>query len=235
MRRVVRTTISPIHNQQQRLMYGWFLFGVLMIAGYLLPSEANCQVAKSPATTVAEQNAAQPVAVLAGGCFWGVDGVFKHVKGVTSVTSGYAGGAKDTAQYETVSSGTTGHAESVEITYDPSKISYNQLLEVFFFVAHDPTELNRQGPDEGTQYRSVIFYTTDQQKKTAENYVQQLTEKKAFSDPIVTQIVPLKGFYPAEEYHQNFLERNPDNPYIVFNDLPKLDQLRKKFPALYVP
>ncbi len=165
----------------------------------------------------------------------GCDGVFKHVKGVTSVTSGYSGGAGDTAQYETVSTGTTGHAESVEIKYDPSKISYGQLLKIFFFVAHDPTELNRQGPDVGTQYRSVIFYADDAQKRIANNYIKQLTRDKAFANPIVTQVVPLKRFYPAEQYHQNFLERNPDNPYIVFNDMPKLDHLQKQFPALYTP
>ena len=177
----------------------------------------------------------QATAVLAGGCFWGVDAVFKHVKGVTGVTSGYSGGAGDTAQYETVSTGTTGHAESVKVTYDPSKISYKQLLKIFFFVAHDPTELNRQGPDQGTQYRSAIFYANDAQKRTAESYIKQLDQNKAFRDPIVTQVAPLNRFYPAEEYHQNFLVRNPDNPYIVFNDMPKLDQLRKQFPALYTP
>jgi len=154
---------------------------------------------------------------------------------VTSVTSGYSGGAGDTAQYETVSTGTTGHAESVEIKYDPSKISYDQLLNIFFFVAHDPTELNRQGPDVGTQYRSVIFYADNEQKRIANKYIKQLTRDKAFPNPIVTQVVPLKRFYPAEEYHQNFLERNPDNPYIVLNDMPKLDYLRKQFPALYTP
>jgi peptide-methionine (S)-S-oxide reductase len=182
-----------------------------------------------------QPTSAEPIAVLAGGCFWGVDGVFKHVKGVMSVTSGYSGGAGDTAQYETVSTGTTGNAESVEIKYDPSKISYAQLLKIFFFIAHDPTELNHQGPDDGTQYRSVIFYADEDQKRIAHDYIKQLTRDKAFSNPIVTQVVPLKGFYPAEEYHQNFLERNPDNPYIVFNDLPKLDHLRKRFPAFYTP
>jgi len=154
---------------------------------------------------------------------------------VTSVTSGYSGGAGDTAQYETVSTGTTGHAESVEIMYDPSKISYDQLLNIFFFVAHDPTELNRQGPDVGTQYRSVIFYADNEQKRIANKYIKELTRDKAFPNLIVTQVVPLKRFYPAEEYHQNFLERNPDNPYIVLNDMPKLDYLRKQFPALYTP
>ena len=174
-------------------------------------------------------------AVLSGGCFWGVDAVFKHVKGVVSVTSGYSGGSEKTAQYEMVSTGTTGHAESVKIVYDPSRITYQQLLKVFFFVAHNPTELNRQGPDTGTQYRSIIFYTDGEQKEIAESYIAKLDKNKAFPEPIVTEVVPLKQFYPAEDYHQNFLERNPDNPYIVYNDLPKLKQLQEQFPALYKP
>jgi peptide-methionine (S)-S-oxide reductase len=174
-------------------------------------------------------------AVLAGGCFWGVDGVFKHVKGVSKVVSGFAGGSAADAHYEIVSTGTTGHAESVEITYDPALISYQQLLQVFFFVAHDPTELNRQGPDEGTQYRSVIFYTNPEQERVADDYVAKLNREKKFSSQIVTQVVPLKGFYPAEDYHQNFLELHPDNPYIVENDLPKLRDLRRQFPQLYKP
>jgi len=172
-------------------------------------------------------------AVFSGGCFWGVDAVFKHVKGVTKVVSGYAGGAANTAQYETVSTGTTGHAESVQVTYDPSKVSYDDLLKVFFFVAHDPTELNRQGPDSGTQYRSSIFYENDAQKKMAVDYIAQLDQKRAFSKPIVTKVVPFTGFYPAEAYHQNYLELHPDQPYIVFNDLPKLDQFQKDLPGLY--
>jgi len=172
-------------------------------------------------------------AVFSGGCFWGVDAVFKHVKGVTKVVSGYAGGAANTAQYETVSTGTTGHAESVQVTYDPSKVSYDDLLKVFFFVAHDPTELNRQGPDSGTQYRSSIFYENDAQKKMADDYVAQLDQKHAFSGPIVTKVVPFTGFYPAEDYHQNYLELHPDQPYIVFNDLPKLERFQKDLPGLY--
>lgn len=175
----------------------------------------------------------QQTAVLAGGCFWGVDGVFKHVKGVKSVVSGYSGGNAGTARYETVSTGTTGHAESVKITYDPSQISYAELLRIYFSVATDPTELNRQGPDEGTQYRSVIFYSGDEQKQTALAYIDQLNKAKAFSAPIVTQVVPFKAFYPAEGYHQNYLERHPDQPYIVYNDLPKLRALQKEFPGLY--
>ncbi|HUY20168.1 MAG TPA: peptide-methionine (S)-S-oxide reductase MsrA [Candidatus Binataceae bacterium] len=177
--------------------------------------------------------ATQATAVLAGGCFWGVDAVFKHVKGVTNVVSGYAGGTVANPDYEQVSSGTTGHAESVEITYDPSKVSYHDLLKVFFMVAHNPTELDRQGPDTGTQYRSAIFYSNEQQKKIADAYIAQLDKSKAFPEPIVTQVAPLKAFYPAEGYHQNFLERHPDYPYIVVNDMPKLAELREKMPNLY--
>lgn len=172
-------------------------------------------------------------AVFAGGCFWGVDAVFKHVKGVSTVVSGYSGGSASTANYETVSTGTTGHAESVKITYNPSKISYSELLRIFFSVALDPTELNRQGPDTGTQYRSVIFYANEDQKQIATAYIARLDRGGVFRRPIVTEVVPLRAFYPAEEYHQNFLERHPDNPYIVFNDLPKLRALHKEFPDLY--
>ena len=185
-------------------------------------------------------NAADPTAqaktetaVFSGGCFWGVDGVFKHVKGVSKVVSGYAGGSVENPSYEMVSTGTTGHAESVEVTYDPSKVSYDQLLKVFFLVAHDPTELNRQGPDEGTQYRSAIFYTNEEQKRAAQKYIADLERRKAFPNPIVTQVIPFQHFYPAEDYHQNFLELHPDNPYIVANDLPKIDHLRNECPDLY--
>lgn len=173
-------------------------------------------------------------AVLAGGCFWGVEGVFEHVKGVTRVESGYAGGNADTATYGQVSSGRTGHAESVRIAYDPARISYGQLLKVFFSVAHDPTELNRQGPDTGTQYRSAIFYSNAQQKRVADGYIAQLQKAQAFPRPIVTQVAPLKGFYDAEAYHQNYLTRHPNQPYIVINDLPKIAALRQQFPAWYV-
>ena len=173
------------------------------------------------------------VAVLAGGCFWGVDAVFRHVKGVASVVSGYSGGSASTALYETVSTGTSGHAESVKITFDPSQVSYAELLRVFFSVATDPTQLNRQGPDEGTQYRSVVFYATEDQKQIALAYIDQLNRARVFRGPIVTQVVPLKAFYPAEEYHQNFLARNPTHPYIVYNDIPKLRELQKRFPDLY--
>ncbi len=160
--------------------------------------------------------------MFAGGCFWGVDAVFKHVKGVTGVTSGYSGGAAKTAQYELVGTGATGHAESVQVVYDPSQVTYGQLLKVFFSVAHDPTELNRQGPDVGTQYRSAIFYADPDQLRVAKAYVAQLDAAKAFSQPIVTQVAPLNAFYPAEDYHQNYLAHHPENMYIVINDLPKL-------------
>jgi peptide-methionine (S)-S-oxide reductase len=175
----------------------------------------------------------EQTAVFAGGCFWGVDAVFKHVKGVTEVESGYAGGAAATAHYEMVSEGATGHAESVRVRFNPSQVSYQQLLQVFFSVAHDPTQLNRQGPDSGSQYRSAIFYTDDEQRMIAQKHIQQLTAARIFSDPIVTQIVPLQQFYPAEEHHQNYLALHPYQPYIVFNDLPKVEHLRKQFPALY--
>jgi peptide-methionine (S)-S-oxide reductase len=175
----------------------------------------------------------QQTAVLSGGCFWGVQAVFQHVKGVISATSGYSGGAKKTAEYEVVSTGETGHAESVQIVYDPSQITYGELLRVFFSVAHDPTQLNRQGPDEGTQYRSSIFYSTDDQKRIAEAYIAQLDKSKVFPSPIVTKVVPLQGFYAAEAYHQNYAALHPNQPYIMFNDAPKVEHLRQEFPALY--
>ena len=171
--------------------------------------------------------------VLAGGCFWGVQAVFQHTKGVTAAISGYAGGDKQTAHYEMVGSGTTGHAESVQITFDPGKISYGRLLQIYFSVAHDPTELDYQGPDMGTQYRSAIFPTDDTQAGIAKAYIAQLDAAKAFGDKIVTTIEPGKTFYPAEGYHQDFLTRNPDYPYIVINDLPKIEALRRLFPGLY--
>ena len=172
------------------------------------------------------------VAVLAGGCFWGVEAVFERLRGVADVVSGFAGGSKMTAEYEVVSSGVTSHAESVKITYDPAIITYGQLLKVFFAVAHDPTQLNGQGPDEGAQYRSAIFYVDSEQKNVADAYIAQLTAAHVFTDPIVTAVAPLDGFYPAAEYHQNFLVRHPDAPYIVVNDVPKLRQLETRFPEL---
>jgi len=172
-------------------------------------------------------------AVLAGGCFWGVQGVFEHVRGVQKVIAGYAGGDKATAQYEIVSSGTTGHAESVKIIFDPAEISYGQILQIAFSVVHDPTQLNRQGPDVGTQYRSAIFYGDDTQKRIAEAYIGQLDNSHAYPRPIVTRVDPLKGFYPAEDYHQDYLFHNPNAPYIAFFDIPKVENFKRTFPELY--
>jgi peptide-methionine (S)-S-oxide reductase len=186
-----------------------------------------------PALDEPSGQAQSEVAVLAGGCFWGVQGVFQHVTGVSQAVSGYAGGSQATAEYETVSSGTTGHAESVQITFDPQQISYGNLLQIYFSVAHDPTELNRQGPDVGTQYRSAIFPTTDAQAQVAKAYIDQLEQAAVFKAPIVTRIEPAQTFYPAEAYHQDFLTRNPTYPYIVVNDLPKIENLKRVLPDVY--
>lgn len=172
-------------------------------------------------------------AVFAGGCFWGTEAVFEHLKGVSNVISGYSGGSASTANYEAVSSGQTEHAESIRITYDPSQISYEKLLEIYFHIAHDPTQLNRQGPDNGTQYRSAIFFTNNEQKQISEAYIARLNQTKSFAKPIVTQLVPLQSFYAAEGYHQDFIVNNPDYPYVVAHDLPKLAQLKKKYPEIY--
>jgi peptide-methionine (S)-S-oxide reductase len=172
-------------------------------------------------------------AVLAGGCFWGVQAVFEHLKGVSSVTAGYSGGRVNSPSYEMVSSGLTGHAESVSITFDPSQISYGQILMIFFSVAHDPTQLNRQGPDDGTQYRSAIFYSNDEQRRIAAAYIEQLDAAKVYPRTIVTEVVPFKAFFRAEDYHQDYLQTHTDQPYIVYNDLPKLEHLKKQFPELY--
>jgi peptide-methionine (S)-S-oxide reductase len=195
----------------------------------------------SQAVTVpaAIQVASQPITpglqtlVIAGGCFWGIEAVFEHIKGVTDAVSGYSGGSKAQADYEAVSTGATGHAEAVKVTYDPSKVSLEKLLQVFFSVAHDPTQLNRQGPDVGPQYRSAIFFADEEQARIARAYVDQLAKAKTFPRPIVTQIVKLDEFYPAEEYHQNFAEKNPTYPYIVYHDLPKVANLKREFPDLY--
>lgn len=214
---------------------GTVLAGIA-VGAFMLARVANGAAAPLPSPTVDESPSAAArteSAVFAGGCFWGIQAVFEHIKGVTKATAGYSGGTVKNPSYEEVSSGSTGHAESVEVVYDPTKITFGQLMRVFFSVALDPTELNRQGPDEGTQYRSVIFYETPEQQRLAQAYIQQLTETKAFPRPIVTQVVPFKAFYRAEEYHQDFLMHNPDNPYIVINDLPKLSNLKKEFPALY--
>ncbi|MBD2302170.1 peptide-methionine (S)-S-oxide reductase MsrA [Nostoc sp. FACHB-87] len=173
------------------------------------------------------------IAVFGGGCFWGMEAVFEHLNGVSDVVSGFSGGDAMTADYSLVSSGFTNHAESVKITYDPSKISYEQLLKIYFLVAHDPTQLNRQGPDSGRQYRSVIFFANDQQKQETQKYINQLNQQKIFDQKIVTEISPLKGFYKAEEYHQNYIARNPDSRYVVAHDLPKLAKLQATFPEIY--
>ena len=192
----------------------------------------SSSVKSTTSSSIAAENGKQ-VAILAGGCFWGVEGVFEHVKGVSEVVSGYSGGDEETANYLRVSSGETGHAESVKITYDPTQISYAQLLKIYFSVAHDPTQINRQGPDKGPQYRSAIFFTNDEQRQISASYIAQLNQSKTFSKPIATQLVPLDTFYVAEAEHQNFLVRNPTHPYIVYHDLPKLEKLRKQFPDLY--
>lgn len=177
--------------------------------------------------------AADETAVFAGGCFWGVEAVFEHVKGVKSVVSGYSGGTKATANYEMVSSGETGHAEAVKIVFDPAKVTYQQLLYVFFAVAHDPTQLNYQGPDHGTQYRSAIFYANEDQKNMAKAFIKAIDSSKALSDPVVTKLEPLKAFYDAEEYHQDYMRKNPNDRYIVVHDKPKVEALKAKFPELY--
>jgi len=207
----------------------------LVLAGVLGGQAAeNATVVPSPVIDAKlAPSKGQQTAVVSGGCFWGIQAVFAHVKGVVNATSGYAGGPAQSANYETVSTGETGHAESVQITYDPSQVTYGQLLRVFFSVAHDPTELNRQGPDEGTQYRSMISYNSDEQKKIAEAYIAQLDKAKVFPKPIVTQVVPLKAFYPAEAYHQDYAAQHPTSPYIFFNDAPKVEHLKSKFPDLY--
>ncbi len=208
---------------------------VLLVAMYARAAEGAVILPDPAANESLSAKSGQETAVFAGGCFWGVQAVFQHVKGVISATSGYSGGPSIAAEYEVVSTGTTGHAESVKVVYDPSKLTYGQLLKVFFSVAHDPTELNRQGPDTGTQYRSVIFYSSDQQKNIAQAYIAQLDQAKIFPHKIVTQVVPLKAFYPAEGYHQNYATLHPDNPYIKYNDLPKVANLQQQFPNLYRP
>jgi peptide-methionine (S)-S-oxide reductase len=187
----------------------------------------------APATDEPASGATTETAVLAGGCFWGVQGVYQHVKGVTSAVSGYAGGQADTAHYEDVSTGTTGHAESVKITFDPRRISYGKILQIYFSAVHDPTQLNYQGPDHGTQYRSAIFPANDAQAKVAEAYKAQLDAAHAFSRPVVTKVEPQASFYPAEAHHQDFLARNPDYPYIAYNDIPKVEALKRLYPDAY--
>jgi peptide-methionine (S)-S-oxide reductase len=205
-----------------------------VLAGAVACRAGSGAALPGPAADEARASApARETAVVAGGCFWGIQAVFQHVKGVVSATSGYSGGTVANPDYEAVSSGETGHAESVKVVYDPSKVTYGELLRVFFSVALDPTEVNRQGPDTGTQYRSVIFYGNDEQRRIAESYIAQLNQARVFSRPIATQVAPLKEFYPAEGYHQNYATLHPDNPYIVYNDAPKVANLRREFPDLY--
>jgi peptide-methionine (S)-S-oxide reductase len=210
--------------------------GALAVAAFAVaPSLAaeDAVIIPAPATDAQAASGIQ-TAVVAGGCFWGVQGVFQHTAGVVNAVSGYAGGSKATADYNMVSTGSTGHAESVEIKYDPGKISYGKILQIFFSVVHDPTQLNRQGPDSGTQYRSAIFTTTDEQKKVAEAYIAQLNAAKVYSKPIVTKVGPLQGFFPAEAYHQDYLTLHPNQPYIAYNDIPKVENLKKIFAENYI-
>jgi len=215
------------------------IFAALIIGGGIafwgLPSAAESAHAIPPPAHDEPENlaATSEVAVLAGGCFWGVQGVFQHLEGVTSAVSGYAGGSADTAHYDMVGTNTTGHAESVQVIFDPRRITYGRILQIYFSVAHDPTELNRQGPDVGTQYRSAIFPRNPQQARVADDYIAQLNGEHVFDVPIVTKIEPGRDFYPAENYHQDFLARNPRYPYIVINDLPKIENLKRLFPELY--
>lgn len=219
-------------------MYTAFLLGSVLL---LIGTTIACNASGASATSLPDPDLDAPLskvkgeqkAVLAGGCFWGVEAVFEHVKGVIDVKSGYSGGSADAADYRKVSTGQTGHAEAVLVTYDPSQVTYGQLLKVFFSVAHDPTELNRQGPDRGTQYRSAIFYATEEHKKIATAYIEQLNRAQVFDRPIVTQLNPLQSFHDAEAYHQDYLAQHPDEPYIVINDLPKVENLRKQLPGLY--
>jgi peptide-methionine (S)-S-oxide reductase len=210
--------------------------GALVIAAFVaMPSRAAEDAVKIPPPAADAQGSdGIQTAVLSGGCFWGVQGVFQHTAGVTSAVSGYAGGSQMTATYDQVSGGSTGHAESVQIKYDPKRISYGKILQIFFSVVHDPTQLNRQGPDSGTQYRSAIFTTSDEQKKVAEAYIAQLNAAKVYPRPIVTKVGPLQGFFAAEAYHQDYLTLHPNQPYIAYNDLPKVENLKKLFADNYV-
>jgi peptide-methionine (S)-S-oxide reductase len=228
--------MTPPSRKLGRAIRSATTFAVVLASALYASCARAGSAAALPAPVVDVAPAARPgrqTVVLAGGCFWGVQAVFQHVKGVVDATSGYAGGAASTATYELVSGGDTGHAESVRVTFDPAQVSLGQLLQVFFSVAHDPTELNRQGPDHGTQYRSAIFFTDPEQKRVADAYIAQLQRAHAFRGRIVTQVVPLAAFYPAEGYHQNYAALHPASPYIVINDAPKVAHLRELFPSLY--
>jgi peptide-methionine (S)-S-oxide reductase len=216
-------------------LYAAAIGALAITAVVVAPSLAaeDAVIIPAPATDMKPSDGIQTV-VVAGGCFWGVQGVFQHTAGIVNAVSGYAGGSKNTADYSTVSTGTTGHAESVEIKYDPHKISYGKILQIFFSVAHDPTQLNRQGPDSGTQYRSAIFTTNDEQKKVTDAYIAQLNAAKVYKKPIVTKVGPLEGFFPAEAYHQDYLTLHPNQPYIAYNDIPKVENLKKIFAENYI-
>src|ERR1700744_5493962 len=236
MSRTLKPRSFVSRSQFSRLLLCVAAIGALATAAFsatLSLAAESAVVIPAPAMDAKPSDSIQTV-VLSGGCFWGVQGVFQHTAGVVSAVSGYSGGSKATAQYEIVSTGTTGHAESVQVKYDPNKISYGKLLQIFFSVAHDPTELNRQGPDSGTQYRSAIFTTSDAQKKVAEAYVAQLNAAKVYSKPIVTKIGPLEGFFAAEGYHQDYLTLHPNQPYIAYNDIPKVENLKKMFAENYI-
>jgi peptide-methionine (S)-S-oxide reductase len=217
-----RAEIDLMRITRQTTLITLLLISALSVMGAIFPDPVI-----DDKTSKGDQTA-----VLAGGCFWCVEAVFQQIEGVKKVVSGYSGGDAASAHYEIVSTGTTGHAESVKVTFDPQKISYGQILKVFFDVAHDPTQLNRQGPDHGPQYRSAIFYMNADQKRIAAAYIQQLNEAKVFASPIVTQVVEFKAFYPAEEHHQNFCRRNPNNPYVVNVAMPKVDKVKQKVPEL---
>jgi peptide-methionine (S)-S-oxide reductase len=219
-----------------RFSLGAAVLGALAMAAFAVaPSRAAEDAVIIPAPAMdAQASGGIQTAVIAGGCFWGVQGVFQHTAGVVNAVSGYSGGNKTTADYTLVSTGTTGHAEAVEIRYDPNKISYGKILQIFFSVVHDPTQLNRQGPDTGTQYRSAIFTTNDEQKKVAEAYIAQLNAAKVFKKPIVTKVGPLEGFFAAEAYHQDYLTLHPSQPYIAYNDIPKVENLKKIFAENYI-
>ncbi len=216
-----------------RILRSGSMLALLLAALPGLGACAERAVLAPPPAVDEPASTGRETAVLAGGCFWGVQGVFQHLKGVTAAVSGYAGGAGKDAEYERVGTGLTGHAESVQVTFDPRVVSYGRILQVFFSVAHDPTQLNRQGPDSGTQYRSAIFAATPAQQDVAKRYIAQLDQAHVFGRPIVTEVAPLKGFFPAEDYHQDFATLHPDHPYIAYNDLPKIEQLRRLFPDAY--
>jgi peptide-methionine (S)-S-oxide reductase len=227
MKRSISRRLSPL-----MAVISFALVAAVLWRTSVQGAEAPVVIAAPAVDNVKTAGAAQ-TAVLSGGCFWGVQGVFEHVRGVRNVVAGYAGGDRSTARYGSVSSGSTGHAESVKITFDPAEISYGQILQIAFSVVHDPTELNRQGPDVGTQYRSSIFYADETQKRIAETYIRQLDASHAFARPIVTRVDPLKGFYAAEDYHQDYLIHNPTSPYIAIYDLPKIENFKRLFPELY--